>query len=157
MTHSSLPLHRHQLTVWTLLLCYQGLYWLYLLRVSDWFVLEGFPYTLFLLSIFTRHSIFFRGALLVVLLLEVKGQLLAWCQGSAYEQGKLLAYLLLAALFLFFDQCFGLYSAPWAFAGLLIGLLSLLLVPQQSPCFALENPQRIWTEAKGLLAESQPV
>ena len=131
-------MQRPILTLAAVLLLYQAVYWLYLLRVSEYFVWQGFPYALFHLSFFTHHSVWMRLLLLLILLHTHFHTLLAWRQ-----QGPklLIGFLLLSLLFLGFDRCFGLYTAPYAFPVLLAAILFLPPYAPPKPTFAVNNPQ----------------
>ena len=120
-------MRRHLVTLATLLLLYQGLYSLYLLAAADLCRLQGFPYRLFSLSVFNEHSIYLRLLLLGLILHMHYDSIVTWVQGQG-AWARLLAYLVVCGLFLFFDRCLGLYTT----LALLPALLLLRFMPRLS-------------------------
>ncbi|MEL6412636.1 MAG: type IV secretion system DNA-binding domain-containing protein [Bacteroidota bacterium] len=118
----------------SLLLTYQLFYWVYLLLVSDLLIIHGFPYGLFKLSLFTRHSSYFRGLFLLAAAVQYPHLILRL--QSLWKSSLCLG---LATTFVLLDQCFGCYTAPWAMPLLLLCLWSLL--KPHIPKKKLQNPQ----------------
>ena len=134
-------MRRQLVTLATLLLLSQGLYSLYLLAAADLFLLPGFPYRLFSLSLFNEDSIYLRGLLLGVIVRIHYERIVTWLQGEG-AWARLLGYLIVSGLFLFFDRFLGLYTT----LGLLPALLGLLFLPEllqpSLPAFAITKLQQ---------------
>ena len=127
----------YHLATWLLL--YHALYWLYLLHIGGTWSWQGFPYAIFRLSLLTSASGWFRLLWIGCLLRIHEAKLTTWHQTQRYF--PLVVTSCAVLLFLFFDQVFDRYAAPYAFPVLLITLLLLPICWGAEDSFTIDQPR----------------